>query len=143
MNRVIGFAAQSERQVAPMRHGALLALVRVAVAFALAVQLCPLAAQNVMREPATTAPESKPPGATQQTGAGGQHPGAVTQLHTGTSDGLDSEASMQNLLADHQYLRMQAQLGDLPPDQAQLYRGILANRTNQLEQSVQLLEPLM
>ena len=50
---------------------------------------------------------------------------------------------MQNLLADHQYLRMQAQLGDLPSDQAQFYRGILANRTNQLEQSVQLLEPLV
>ncbi len=55
----------------------------------------------------------------------------------------DSEARMQNLLADHQYLRMQAQLGDLPPDHAQFYRGVLANRTNQLEQSVQLLEPLV
>ncbi len=64
-------------------------------------------------------------------------------MHTGTSSGPDSEARMQNLLADHQYLRMQAQLGDLPPDQAQFYRGILANRTNQLEQSVKLLEPLV
>ena len=31
----------------------------------------------------------------------------------------------------------------MTPAQAQFYRGILANRTNQLEQSVQLLEPLV
>ncbi len=50
---------------------------------------------------------------------------------------------MQKLLADHQYLRIQSQLNQLPPNQAQFYRGILANRSNQLEQSVQLLEPLI
>ena len=121
-----------------MRCGALLVVVRVALALALAAPFCLLAAQHPMQEhgPTTTAPESKPPAATQQTGAG-------AQPHTGTSGRLDSEAYMQNLLADHQYLRMQAQLGDLQSDQAQFFRGILANRTNQLEQSVQLLEPLV
>ena len=117
-----------------MHYGA---LVRVAVAFALAALLCPLAAQNPMQERRpTTAQENEPSAATQQTGAG-------AQVHTGTSGELDSEARMQKLLADHQYLRMQAQLGDLPPDQAQFYRGILANRTNEVEQSIQLLEPLV
>jgi hypothetical protein len=133
-----GFVARSGHRPAPVHCGALLAVVRVALAFTLAAPLCPLAAQHPMQEhgPTITAPESKPSAATQQTGAG-------AQPHTGTSSANDSEARMQNLLADHQYLRMQAQLEDLPPDQAQFYRGILANRTNQLEQSVQLLEPLV
>jgi hypothetical protein len=113
-----------------MRYGALLAVGRVAIVFALAAPFCPVAAQHAMQGPAeTAAPDGERP--------------AGAQLKTGTSSGLDSEARMQSLLADHQYLRMQAQLGDLPPDQAQFYRGILANRTNQLEQSVQLLEPLV
>jgi hypothetical protein len=118
-----------------MHYGA---LVRVALAFALAALSCPLAAQHPLQEhgPTTAAPENEPSAAAQQAGA-------RAQPHTGTGGGLDSEAGMQHLLADHQYLRMQAQLGDLSSDQAQFYRGILANRTNQLEQSVQLLEPLV
>src|ERR1700679_3022813 len=126
MSRVIGFAEPSKRRAAPMHFGALLTV----VAFALAALSCPLAAQHPMQEhgPTRTAQENEPSAAMQQ--------------HVGTSSGLESEARMQNLLADHQYLRMRAQLGDLSPEQAQFYRGILANRTNQLEQSVQLLEPL-
>jgi hypothetical protein len=110
-----------------MHYGALMAV----VAFALAALSCPLASQHPLQEhgPTRTAQENGPSAATQQ--------------HAGTGSGLESEARMQKLLADHQYLRMRAQLGDLPPDQAQFYRGILANRTNQLEQSVQLLEPLV
>jgi len=132
-----GFVARSIQQPASVHCGALLTMVRVALAFAVAAPFCPLAAQHIMQERGpTTAQENEPSAATQQTGAG-------AQLHPGTSRGLDSEARLQNLLADHQYLRMQAELGDLPPDQAQFYRGILANRTNQLEQSVQLLEPLV
>lgn len=132
-----GFVARSSEQPASVHCGALFAVVRVALVFALATPFCPLAAQHIMQERGpTTAQENEPSAATQQTGAG-------AQLHTRTSNGLDSETRMQNLLADHQYLRMQAQLGDLPPNQAQFYRGILANRTNQLEQSVLLLEPLV
>lgn len=86
--------------------------------------------------PASQVPEREPSATTQQ-------PGADAQLHTGTSSGLTTEARLQNLLADHQYLRIQEQLDQLPPDQAQFYRGILANRSNQLEQSVQFLEPLV
>ncbi len=86
--------------------------------------------------PPSTAPESGPSSTPQQ-------PGVDAQLRTGTSSGLDTDARLQNLLADHQYLRVQAQLDQLPPEKAQFYRGILANRSNQLEQSVQLLEPLV
>jgi Aspartyl protease len=50
---------------------------------------------------------------------------------------------MQNLLADHQYGRVAAQLGQLPADQAQFYRGLLANRSNKIAQSIELLEPLV
>jgi hypothetical protein len=131
MNRVIGFVVRNKQRAAPMHYVAQMAVIRAAIAFALAALSCPLAAQHPLQEhgPTTIAPESKPPTASQQ--------------HAGSGSGLESEARMQNLLADHQYLRMQAQLGDLPPDQAQFYRGILANRTNHLEQSVQLLEPLV
>jgi hypothetical protein len=48
-----------------------------------------------------------------------------------------------NLLADHQYPRVQSQLGQLPPGQAQFYRGILANRSNDLKASIELLSPLV
>jgi len=86
--------------------------------------------------PASPSPENGASSATQQ-------PGAGAQLHTGTSSGLDTNARLQDLLADHQYLRIQAQLDQLPPDQAQFYRGILANRSNQPEESVKLIEPLV
>ena len=52
------------------------------------------------------------------------------QVHTGTSSGVNADARMQNLLADHQFFRVQSELDELPPEQAQLYRGILANRKN-------------
>jgi Aspartyl protease len=136
MNRVIGFARRRQRRAAPLHRGGLLAVVRVALVLAFAAPPFPLVAQNVMRESPATAQENEPPASTQQSGAG-------AQPHRGTSSGPDSEARMQNLLADHQYVRMQAELRDLPGVQAQFYRGILANRSNQLEQSVQLLEPLV
>jgi hypothetical protein len=118
-----GFAEESHRRRARESSA-----VRLFLASALAVPLCPLAAQQIA-EPAVQP-------ITQQ-------PGAEAQLQTGTSSGLDTDARLQNLLADHQYLRIQAQLSQLPSDQAQFYRGILANRSNQLDQSVQILEPLV
>ncbi len=72
-----------------------------------------------------------------------QQPGAGAQVHTGTSSGLDADARMQTLLADHQFLRVEQELDKLPPDQAELYRGILANRENDPKESIQLLEPLV
>lgn len=123
MESMNGFAAESNRLRARQSSAA-----RLVVALALAMPLCPLAAQQSAEAPV------------QQTT---QQPGAEAQLHTGTSSGLDTDARLQNLLADHQYLRIQEQLSQLPPDQAQFYRGILANRSNQLDQSVQLLEPLI
>jgi hypothetical protein len=84
--------------------------------------------------PASTA-QTKPTSTDQQ--AGGE------AVHTGVSSGLDTEARLQNLLADHQFLRIAAQLDQLPPAQAQFYRGILANRNNDLKTSIDLLEPLV
>jgi len=72
-----------------------------------------------------------------------QQPGQGAQVHTGTTSGLSLDARLQNLLADHQYFRVQAELNQLPPELAQLYRGVLANRSNDLKASIQLLEPLV
>ena len=78
------------------------------------------------------------------TSSAAQQPDAGAQLHTGTSSGLDTDARLQNLLADHEYLRYfrRSSIGFLRIRQ-QFYRGILANRSNQLEESVKLLEPLV
>jgi hypothetical protein len=82
------------------------------------------------------------PLAAQQPAPESQQPGAGAQVHTGTSSGLDVDTRLQNLLADHQFLRIASQLSELPPEQAQFYRGILANRSNDLKTSIELLEPL-
>ena len=89
-------------------------------------------AQQQSLAPAAQPPSSQP-----------QQPGAGTQVQTGTSSGLTVDARVQNLLADHQYARVAAQLNKLPPEEAQLYRGVLANRSNELKQSVAFLEPLV
>jgi hypothetical protein len=70
-------------------------------------------------------------------------PGADAQVHTGSSSGITADVRVQNLLADHQFFRIQSELDQLPPEQAQLYRGILANRNNDPKESIQLLEPLV
>jgi hypothetical protein len=125
------------------------------VAFALVFFASPLAAQQQEQQSPTaptpqtkqqstpqTEPESQAPAA-QPSSAEPQQPGAGTQLQTGTSSGLTLDARIENLLADHQYSRVAAQLDQLPPEEAQLYRGVLANRANDLKRSVELLEPLV
>ena len=72
-----------------------------------------------------------------------QEPGAGAQLHTGTSTGVEADARMQSLLMDHQYFTLADELDQLPPQQAQFYRGILANRENDVKKSIALLEPLL
>jgi hypothetical protein len=72
-----------------------------------------------------------------------QQPGQGAQVHTGTSSGLSLDARIENLLADHQYSSVQAVLDQLPPELAQLYRGVLANRSNDLKASIALLQPLV
>lgn len=83
--------------------------------------------------------------ATAQAGAAGsqQQPGAGTQLQTGVASGFDMDARLANLLAEHQYARVESELPQLPAQQAQLYRGILANRNNDVKTSLELLEPLV
>lgn len=72
-----------------------------------------------------------------------QNPGKGEQVHTGTTSGLDNEARLEALLADHQFFRIEAQLDQMPPEQAQFYKGILANRNNDPRASIQLLAPLL
>src|SRR5579871_3412265 len=84
---------------------------------------------------ALAAQEPPPPGQ--------QPPGAGAQVHTGTSSGLTGDIRIQNLLADHQFFQVQSELDHLPPEQAQFYRGILANRNNDSRESIKLLEPLV
>ena len=98
----------------------------------------PLAAQQKL--PQRT---SAPPAVQSAPAAAQPPPGQGAQLHTGTSSGLTTDLRIQDLLADHQYFLVQSELSKLPPEQAQLYRGILANRSNDLQQSIQLLAPLV
>ena len=87
-----------------------------------------------------TAPQTPRPETTQTET---QQPGAGAQVHTGTSSGLDADTRLENLLADHQFIRIEGELDQLPARQAQFYRGILANRNNDLKRSIELLEPLV
>ncbi len=72
-----------------------------------------------------------------------QQPGAGAQVRTGVASGYDVDARLANLLAEHQYARVETELSQLPPQQTQLYRGILANRNNDVKKSLELLEPLV
>jgi hypothetical protein len=148
MNYVRGLAAQSGRRPVKPAQGEAQPIARLALAFALVLFVFPLAAQQNAPDP--TPPQSAPPAEShppvpepQPPAAKQQQPGADTQLQTGTSSGIDADTRLQNLLADHQYLRVAEQLDRLPRDQAQFYRGILANRSNDLKQSLDLLTPLI
>ena len=103
---------------------------------ALAVAAGPLLAQQTDAQPTPPASQQASPDAQQPAGPG-------EQVHTGAVSGLDTDARLQNLLADHQFLRIEAQLDQLPPAERQFYRGILANRNNDPKASIQLLEPLV
>jgi hypothetical protein len=72
-----------------------------------------------------------------------QQPGAGAQVRTGVASGYDVDLRLANLLAEHQFARIESELGQVPPQQAQLYRGILANRNNDIRKSLELLEPLI
>ena len=93
------------------------------------------AASAIAQQPITPAQPPKP--------SVQQEPGSGAQVHTGTSQGITLDLRMRNLLADHQYFQVADELDQLPPAQAQLYRGILANRSNDSHQSIELLEPLL
>ena len=72
-----------------------------------------------------------------------QLPGLGAQVHTGHASGMNATAQLRNLLADHEYFRVASELEQLAPEQAQLYRGVLANRDNDVKKSIELLEPLV
>ncbi len=81
--------------------------------------------------------------AAQSEAANPQQAGAGAQVRTGVASGYDVDSRLANLLAEHQYARIESELGQLPPQQAQLFRGILANRNNDVKKSLELLEPLV
>ena len=72
-----------------------------------------------------------------------EQPGQGAEVHTGTTSGVTTDARLENLLADHEYERAAAELDQMPTEQAQLYRGVLANRSNHLQASIESLEPLV
>lgn len=72
-----------------------------------------------------------------------QQAGDDVQVHTGSSLGVDQETHLRNLLADHQFLRLEEALEKLPAEETSFYRGVLANRTNDTAASIKLLEPLV
>jgi len=109
-------------------------------ACALTLAATPLLSQQDL--PPSAPQPTLPPTAKDAAKPSAQEPGAGAQVHTGTSSGLDIDTRLRNLLADHQFLRIQSQLDQLPPAQAQFYRGILANRSNDSKTSIRLLEPL-
>jgi len=108
------------------------------VALALA-PLC-MTAQQVQPALESPKPAIAPPTAVPDSE---QNQGQTEQVHTGVTSGLDNEARLEALLADHQFLRIESQLSQMAPEQAQFYKGILANRNNDSRGSIQLLEPLM
>lgn len=75
--------------------------------------------------------------------AGSQQPGTDAQVRTGVASRYDVDSRLANLLAEHRYARIESELGQAPPLQAQLFRGILANRNNDIRKSLELLEPLI
>src|SRR5208337_4190410 len=105
-------------------------LVNLSAALSLAFAVAVLCAQKP--------PSAKKPGTT-----GPQQPGSGAQVHAGTASGLDTDTRLMNMLADHQFIRLEGELDALPPWQAQYYRGILANRNNDTKKSIELLEPLV
>ena len=108
-----------------------------------------IAQQAPSRPDAPSTQQAPPQPATQSqtdgkpTAPDAQQPGADAQVHTGTSSGLEADERLQILLADHQFLLLASQLDKMPQEQAQFYRGILANRSNDNKQSIELLEPLV
>ena len=74
---------------------------------------------------------------------GSQQPGTGAQVRTGVASGYDVDLRLANLLAEHQYARIESELDKVPPQQAQLFRGILANSNNDIKKSLELLEPLI
>jgi hypothetical protein len=101
--------------------------------------LCLMTGWAAVFAPCATAQQPAPSTSSSQE----QQPGSGSQVRTGTSSGLDTDVRLQNLLADHQYFRVADELDQLPPEQAQLYRGVLANRRNDAKKSIELLEPLV
>jgi Aspartyl protease len=97
--------------------------------------------------------QTTPPSQTDQ-----KEPATNTQVQTGSVLGTGSASIFSRLAAlfrDHQILEAEKLLDDtdattdaeksgkLSPQQAQLYRGILANRENKPQDSIRLLEPLL
>lgn len=120
-----------------------------------------LAALAGLSPQAQEPPKPAPPKPAQTTPAqqsDQKEPATNTQVQTGSVLGTGSASIFSRLAAlfrDHQILEAEKLLDDadasnaseksgkLSPQQAQLYRGILANRENKPQNSIRLLEPLL
>lgn len=149
MNRPRGFSGRGTGRPANHLRWAAYSL-RIVTAVALSAALAGVACAQQSRDRSPVVRTPSPPVPAAQVSVGGtetpaasQAPGKGAQVHTGTASGLSLDDRLQNLLADHEYFRVAAALGQLPPERAQFYRGILANRSNDLKASIELLEPLV
>jgi len=88
------------------------------------------------KKPSAASPQ-KPPAASPQ------KPRSGAQVQAGTSTGVDTDTRLMNMLADHEFTRLEGELDALPPWQAQYYHGVLANRNHDEKKSIELLEPLV
>jgi len=84
-------------------------------------------------------------------------PDSGAQVRTGSVVGSgegDLPARLTTLLGDHQFLEMERLLHDLAdapqdgaakitPEQTQMFKGVLANRTNKPQESIRILEPVL
>jgi len=120
-------------------HGTLAEQKRILTLRALTVLALALAFGHLaapQQQPPTTPPQTQLP-------IQDQSQGQSEKVHTGVTSGLDDEARLQNLLNDHQFLRIESQLNQMRPEQQQFYKGILANRDNNPKASIELLAPLL
>lgn len=109
---------------------------------ALRIAVCALVASAAVAQVPAIQVQTQP-GPAASTTAQPQQGSQDTQVHTGTSSGLNEDARVRLLLSDHQFVRVAAELNELPPQEAQFYRGVLANRENDSHKSIALLEPLV
>src|SRR5579871_2040034 len=78
-------------------------------------------------------------------------PAPGTQVQTGSTLGASNQSLLSRiaaLLNDRQYPEVERMVEEsagqnLTPEQKQMVRGVLANRENKLEDSIQLLQPLV
>jgi hypothetical protein len=121
--------------IAPLRR-----LASLSLGLGLVIAASALGAQ----QPAAPAAKKAPAASSQKPPATSTpKPRSGAQVQAGTSTGVDTDTRLMNMLADHEFTRLEGELDALPPWQAQYYHGVLANRNHNEKKSIELLEPLV